>query len=112
MAQAGAGVDVSVGDYVLAIDGRELTGSDNPYRLLQNLEDAVVLTVNSQPDLDGAREVTFVPRGSESSLLYLDWVLGNMDSSLDTGLTSLKARLSGRRDSPRITLRIFFLMNP
>ncbi|MEX1308945.1 MAG: S41 family peptidase, partial [Candidatus Sulfomarinibacteraceae bacterium] len=73
------GVDVSVGDYVLAIDGRELSGSDNPYRLLQNLEDAVVLTVNSKPDVDGAREVTFVPRGSESSLLYLDWVLGNME---------------------------------
>ena len=73
------GVDVSVGDYVLAVDGRELTGSDNPYRLLQHLEDAVVLTVNSKPVLDGAREVTYVPRGSESSLLYLDWVLGNMD---------------------------------
>jgi len=73
------GVDVAVGDYVLAIDGRDLEGTDNPYRLLQHLEDAVTLTVNSTPSLDGAREVTFVPRRSETSLIYLDWVLGNLD---------------------------------
>jgi tricorn protease len=73
------GVDVRVGDYVLAIDGRELSGADNPYRLLQHLEDSVMLTVNSKPVFEGAREVSFVPVGSETSLLYLDWVLGNMD---------------------------------
>ena len=73
------GVDIGVGDYVLAIDGRELKGTDNPYRLLQHLEDSVTLTVNSKPGLEGAREVTYVPRGSETSLLYLDWVLGNLD---------------------------------
>jgi len=73
------GVDISVGDYVLAIDGRDLKGTDNPYRLLQHLEDAVILTVNSTPSLEGAREASYVPRGSESSLLYLEWVLGNMD---------------------------------
>ena len=71
------GVDIAVGDYVLAIDGRELAGSDNPYRLLQHLKGSVTLTVNSQPSFEGAREVTYVPRASESSLLYLDWVLGN-----------------------------------
>jgi len=73
------GVDIAVGDYVLAIDGRELTATDNPYRLLQHLEDSVALTVNSTADLEGAREVSFVPRSSESSLLYLDWILSNMD---------------------------------
>jgi tricorn protease len=73
------GVDVGVGDYVLAIDGRELNGSDNPYRMLQHLEGSVTLTVNSEPATDGAREVTYVPRRSESSLVYLDWVLGNLD---------------------------------
>ena len=73
------GVDIAAGDYVLAIDGRDLAGSDNPYRLLQHLEDSVTLTVNSTPSLEGSREVTYVPRGSESPLLYLDWVLGNLD---------------------------------
>ena len=47
------GVDVGVGDYVLAIDGTELTGADNPYRLLQHLEDAVAWTVNDAPDARG-----------------------------------------------------------
>jgi len=73
------GVDLSVGDYILAIDGIPLEGSDNPYRLLQHLTGSVVLTANSSPETEGAREVTYVPIRSESSLLYLDWVLGNLD---------------------------------
>jgi tricorn protease len=73
------GVNISVGDYVLAIDGHELTGSDNPYRLLQHLDNAVTLTVSSTAELEGAREVTYVPVPSEGSLVYLDWVLGNYD---------------------------------
>ena len=45
------GVDVKEGDYVLAIDGEDLTGSDNPYRLLRNKADRPVqMTVNSKPD--------------------------------------------------------------
>ncbi len=73
------GVDVAVGDYLLAVDGRELSGSDNPYRLLQHLTGAVTLTVSSEPSTQGAREVTYVPLRSESSLVYLDWVLGNLE---------------------------------
>jgi len=74
------GVDAEVGDYVLAIDGRDLVGSDNPYRLLQFLDGEVTLTVNSEPTMDGAREVSYDPVSSESSLLYLNWVLGNLDT--------------------------------
>ena len=45
------GVDVKEGDYVLAIDGEELAGSDNPYRLLRNKADRPVqMTVNSRPE--------------------------------------------------------------
>jgi tricorn protease len=73
------GVDAKAGDYVLAVDGRELQASDNPYRLLQNLEGTVTLTVNSTPSFEGAREITYVPRRSEGSLVYLKWVLGNLE---------------------------------
>jgi tricorn protease len=73
------GVDVKAGDYVLAIDGVELEGSDNPYRLLQHKTDPVTLTVNSKPTREGAREVRYQPLASEHSLHYLDWVLGNLD---------------------------------
>ncbi|QDV07887.1 hypothetical protein Poly30_34220 [Planctomycetes bacterium Poly30] len=73
------GVDVSVGDYVLAIDGVELKGSDNPYRLLQHLEGAVAWTVNDKASFEGARTVRYEPVRSEESLVYLQWVLGNVE---------------------------------
>ncbi|PWB74638.1 MAG: peptidase S41 [Holophagae bacterium] len=73
------GVDVKVGDYVLAIDGVELEGRDNPYRLLQYKTDPVTLTVSSKPTREGAREVRYQPLASEQSLHYLDWVLGNLE---------------------------------
>lgn len=71
------GIDVSTGEYVLAINGEELRGSDNPYRLLRHQTDPIRLTVNSEPAFDGAREVTYRPVFSEASLLYLEWVSDN-----------------------------------
>ncbi len=73
------GVDAKVGDYVLAINGMELKGTDNPYRLLQHATDPVTLTLNGTPDMMGARETTYVPLTSEQSLRYLGWVLTNYD---------------------------------
>lgn len=72
------GVDIDEGDYVLAIDGESLNGNDNPYRLLQHKTDPIVLTINKKPSEEGAREITYRPVSSEKSLLYLNWVLGNM----------------------------------
>jgi len=74
------GVDIAVGDYVLAIDGEELVGSDNPYRLLQNKTHPVTLKVNAKPTLEGAREVTYVPIASEAELLYLEQVTHNLEA--------------------------------
>lgn len=68
---------VRPGEYVLAIDGQELAGGDNPYRLLQNLTGAVTLTVNAEPTFEGAREVEYRPVASEASLVYLAWVTAN-----------------------------------
>lgn len=72
------GVEISEGDYVLAIDGKELLGSDNPYRLLRNKSGEVTFTVNDRPELEGARKVVFRPVFSEDSLLYNDFVLDRM----------------------------------
>ena len=64
------GVNVSVGDYVLAINGEELTGADDPYRLLRNKADSTVqLTVNKEPTMTGARTVTYRPITNESDLI-------------------------------------------
>lgn len=68
------GVDAREGDYVLAIDGIELTGKDNPYRILQHRKDPVALTLNTQPNFDGARKIVYEPIFTERSLRYLDFV--------------------------------------
>jgi len=74
------GVNASVGDYVLAIDGEELKGSDDPYRLLRNKADnPVQLTLNKTPTMQGARTVSYRPITDETNLIYLDWVNGNRD---------------------------------
>jgi tricorn protease len=72
------GVDVRVGDYILAVNGEELKAEDDPYRLLRNKADnPVFLTVNGKPNFDGARTVSYRPVTDESNLIYLDWMLGN-----------------------------------
>lgn len=81
------GVDVKEGDYLLAIDGRDLAAKDEPYRLLAGNFPAaspsgptprtVTLLVNAQPAAQGAREVVVRPVGSEEQLRYLDWVETN-----------------------------------
>ena len=73
------GVDARVGDYVLAIDGEELAGNDNPYRLLTHKTHPVTLTLNAKPTLEGSRKATYRPVEGEANLLYLDWVLGNQE---------------------------------
>ena len=73
------GVNVSVGDYVLAIDGEELKPADDPYRLLRNKTDPVQLTVNKTPSMQGARTVSYRPITDEQSLIYLDWVDHNRE---------------------------------
>lgn len=74
------GVSVSAGDYVLAIDGEELTASMNPYALLRGKANRPVrMTVNSTPGFDGAREITFQPIADETKLRYLEMVLANRE---------------------------------
>jgi tricorn protease len=93
------GVDARVGDYVMAIDGEELKGSDNPYRLLQHKTDPVTLTLNSKPSVKGARHVTFNPIGSEARLLYMEWVESNrkrVDEMTDGRVGYIIERLDSR----------------
>ena len=75
---AEAGVDVSVGDFLLAIDGDDIRADDNPYRFLENKVGVPVkLLVNSEPSREGAREVVVRPAASEVQLRYVDWVERN-----------------------------------
>ena len=75
------GIELNEGEYVLAIDGEELRGETNPYRLLRHKADRPVeLTVNTDPTFDGARTVTFSPITSERNLRYLNRVEANRDT--------------------------------
>lgn len=74
------GINVNVGDYLLAIDGEELRANDDPYRLLRHKADRPVqLTVNDKPNMEGARQVMFNPITDESDLIYLEWVTRNRE---------------------------------
>ena len=69
------GVDVSAGDYLIAVDGRDAREVDNAYQLLERKAgDTVTLTVNDRPDAEGAREVRIRPIERETDLRYLEWV--------------------------------------
>ena len=75
---AAPGVDVAVGDYVVAINGIELRAPDNIYRLLDGTANRqTVLAVNSKPALEGARQVTVVPVATEQALRTRAWVESN-----------------------------------
>jgi tricorn protease len=69
------GVDVKEGDYLISIDGKEITTAVNPYFYLENKAGKnVEITVNSKPSLADARTSLIKPISSELELLYHDWV--------------------------------------
>ena len=69
------GVNVKEGDYLISINGKDLTTDLNPYELLENLGGRhVELTVNSSPSASGAKNYTVKTITSEHELRYLDWV--------------------------------------
>lgn len=68
------GVDVRVNDYLLAIDGKNLTDKDNIYEALQNRAGKqVTLKVGPNADGIGSREALVVPTGSEAGLRLMAW---------------------------------------
>ena len=69
------GVDAKVGDYVITINGENVTADRDIYSYLRGKADSTVtLTLNSTPNPQGARTVTFRPITNESDLIYMDWV--------------------------------------
>ena len=72
------GMDVSEGDYLLAVDGVELRAPANPYALLEGTAGRVIaITVASSPDGADAREITVEPTGNEGQLRRWAWVDAN-----------------------------------
>jgi tricorn protease len=75
---AGPGIDVSAGEFIIAVNGINLAAPDNIHRLLDGTANRqTVLTVNTRPVPDGARQVTVVPVPNEQGLRTRAWVEDN-----------------------------------
>ncbi|HZN02871.1 MAG TPA: PDZ domain-containing protein, partial [Candidatus Polarisedimenticolia bacterium] len=75
---AAPGVDVRKGDFLLAVNGREIRPPDTPYRLFEGTADKqTTITVNDKPLLEGARKVVVVPVPGERGLRRRAWVEDN-----------------------------------
>ena len=75
------GVNAKDGDYILAIDGKELKATDNPYQFLANKANRPVqLTLNDKPAFEGARQTSYKPIANERNLIYLAWVTRNRET--------------------------------
>jgi tricorn protease len=72
------GVNVKSGEYLLAVNGRELRATDNLYSFFtETAGRQTVIRVGTAPDDKGSREVTVVPVPDEAQLRRLDWIEGN-----------------------------------
>ena len=72
------GVNVRAGEYLLEVAGRNLTATDNVYRLFEGTANKQVrIKVGPDPSGTGAREVTVVPVPNENRLRNLAWVEDN-----------------------------------
>ena len=72
------GVNVTAGDYLLGVNGRDLRATDNIYSFFEATADkATVLTVGADPTGAGSRQVTVVPVPNENRLRYLAWIEDN-----------------------------------
>jgi tricorn protease len=72
------GVDVHVGDYVLAVNDQELRAPESIFRLFDGTaNEQTVVTVNERPSMDGARRVTVVPVSNDACLRTRAWVEHN-----------------------------------
>jgi tricorn protease len=73
------GVDVKAGEYLLAVEGRDLRPPENVYARFENTAGKIVeLTVGPNADGSGSRNVKAVPIANELALRNRDWVEGNL----------------------------------
>jgi len=78
LAKPGTGVEE--GDYLLAVNGRPVTGDREIYAWFQDLAGRQIeIAVSSTPSMEGARTVRVKPVSRDGQLRYLDWVEHNRE---------------------------------
>jgi tricorn protease len=94
------GVDVSEGDYILAVNGIPLDPNRDPWAAFQGLAGQTVeLSVNDRPRTDGARRVLVETLSSETRLRHLAWIEANrraVDEATDGRVGYVYVRSTGR----------------
>ncbi len=72
------GVNVTAGEYLLAVNGRDLRAADNVYSFFEaTAGKTTMLKVGPDPSGANAREVKVVPVGDEVGLRHLAWIEDN-----------------------------------
>ncbi|MDP2958706.1 MAG: PDZ domain-containing protein [Longimicrobiales bacterium] len=72
------GMDVKAGDWLVAIDGRDLRPPTDPFQLLEGTAGRTIkVRVNSQPGFAGSRELTVEPVTNEGQLRSWAWIEEN-----------------------------------
>ncbi|MBX3118213.1 MAG: PD40 domain-containing protein [Fimbriimonadaceae bacterium] len=80
------GLNVNVGDYLLAINGNELSRDIDPNMyLLEQAGKVITLTVNSAPTMEGARTIRIKALRSDSAQRDAHWVNKNREYTIRNG---------------------------
>ncbi len=73
------GVNAKVGDYILAVNGKDVIATENIYKFFEATSGKIVeLTIGPNPNYTGSRVVKVVPVETENALRNRDWVEGNL----------------------------------
>jgi tricorn protease len=73
------GLNIKTGDYILAVNGKDLTADKNIFSFFENLDGKITeLTISDMPDYMNSRVVKVVPVSDEYALRNRDWVEGNL----------------------------------
>ncbi|MDR3285889.1 MAG: PDZ domain-containing protein, partial [Prevotellaceae bacterium] len=74
-----AGINAKQGDYIVAIDGVATNSVENIFELLVGKADVPAeLSLNTAPQLAGARKIVITPIADEYSLYHYNWVQDNI----------------------------------
>jgi len=73
------GVNVKAGEYLLAVNGKDVVATEELYQYFENTAGKIVeITVGPNPDYKDSRTVKVVPVDNEYQLRNRDWVEGNL----------------------------------
>jgi tricorn protease len=73
------GINAAVGDYILAVNGKDVTTAQNLFSFFENTAGKIVeLTIGANANYTGSRVVKVVPVSNEYALRNRDWVEGNL----------------------------------